>query len=295
MEMRQIRYFLAAAEELNFTRAAEKCNVSQPTLTRAMILLEGELGGELFRRERNLTHLTDLGKRLLPILSKTIEHADDAARLAESFRSLEVANLNLALPNNVPLDPFIPHLVELTKTFADFEFKVKRGTIPELTTMLKEGNADILLAPAPSESWDRFEHWPLYRCSFNLVLRDNHPLAKNAVVRAEHLQGASVLQRRYCDMRNELEAYLAKANVTLQSAPEFSSDDDIMTYLSCSKSIGFLPCGCNLRENLVTRSVEGLDAGFDLQAITIAGRRRGAALSLFLTQLRAANWQAAAA
>ena len=57
MELYQIKYFLALAETLNFTRAAERCNVSQPSLTRAVKKLEEELGGELFRREQHRTHL----------------------------------------------------------------------------------------------------------------------------------------------------------------------------------------------------------------------------------------------
>ena len=61
MEMHQVRYFVALCETLNFTRAAEKCNVTQPSLTRAIKLLEDELGGPLFNRERNQTHLTELG------------------------------------------------------------------------------------------------------------------------------------------------------------------------------------------------------------------------------------------
>ena len=56
MEMHQVRYFLAVCETLNFTRAAENCNVSQPALTRAVHKLEEELGGLLLRRENNLTH-----------------------------------------------------------------------------------------------------------------------------------------------------------------------------------------------------------------------------------------------
>ena len=68
MEMHQVRYFLAAVSELNFTKAADKCNVSQPSLTRAIKQLEGELGGDLFRRERPHAQLTELGQRMLPLL-----------------------------------------------------------------------------------------------------------------------------------------------------------------------------------------------------------------------------------
>jgi LysR family hydrogen peroxide-inducible transcriptional activator len=62
MEMHQVRYFLAVADTLNFTRAAEQCHVSQPALTRAIQQLEEELGGLLLRRERKLTHWTDFGR-----------------------------------------------------------------------------------------------------------------------------------------------------------------------------------------------------------------------------------------
>ena len=61
MEMHQVRYFLAIAEELNFSRAARSCEVSQPTLSRVIKSLEAELGGDLFRREGKNTHLSELG------------------------------------------------------------------------------------------------------------------------------------------------------------------------------------------------------------------------------------------
>ena len=64
MELSQVRYFIALCRTLNFTRAAEQCNVTQPAFTRAIQRLEEELGGALLFRERNLTQLTELGRSL---------------------------------------------------------------------------------------------------------------------------------------------------------------------------------------------------------------------------------------
>ncbi len=72
MELHQVRYLLAVCQTLNFTRAAEECHVSQPALSRAIQQLEAELGGELFRRERRLTHITDFGQTVLPALRQCV-------------------------------------------------------------------------------------------------------------------------------------------------------------------------------------------------------------------------------
>ncbi|MDZ4791642.1 MAG: LysR family transcriptional regulator [Hyphomicrobiales bacterium] len=62
MEMHQVRYFLTLCDTLNFTRASEQCNVSQPSLSRAIRLLEEEFGGPLLYRERGNIHLSELGQ-----------------------------------------------------------------------------------------------------------------------------------------------------------------------------------------------------------------------------------------
>jgi DNA-binding transcriptional LysR family regulator len=76
MEMHQIRYFLTVSETLNLAKAAERCNVAQPSLTRG--IKTHEAVGELIRRERNLSHLTELGQRILPRLRQCYETAVSA-------------------------------------------------------------------------------------------------------------------------------------------------------------------------------------------------------------------------
>ena len=93
MEMQQVRYFVALADTLNFTRAAEKCNVSQPALTRAIQQLEHEFGGPLFHRERGNTHLSELGRMMLPYL-QTVDEQTKAAR--EQARAVKRIRISMA-------------------------------------------------------------------------------------------------------------------------------------------------------------------------------------------------------
>ena len=104
MEMHQVRYFLAVARTLNFTRAAEECNVAQPSLTRAIKLLEGELGGDLFRRERPRAMLTPLGERMYPLLKQCYDSAQSARALAAMINDGEVGALKIAVSSSIELD-----------------------------------------------------------------------------------------------------------------------------------------------------------------------------------------------
>ena len=122
MEMHQVRYFLAVARELNFTRAAESCNVAQPSLTRAIKQLEDELGGELFRRERNLSHLTELGQRMLPMLQQCYDSALTAKSLAHSMKSGAVAPLSIALSVTVNIMLLISFLPNSCGSFRGLNF-----------------------------------------------------------------------------------------------------------------------------------------------------------------------------
>src|SRR5499427_7846617 len=84
MQMQQIRYFLALCEERNFTRAAKRCGVSQPSLTNAIIALEQELGGTLFQR-KPLVALTVLGHAVHLHFDRIAQNADHARQAAEAM------------------------------------------------------------------------------------------------------------------------------------------------------------------------------------------------------------------
>ena len=85
MDFSQVRYFLTLTETLNFTRAAEQCHVTQPSLTQSIRRLEDELGGDLIHRDGRNTRLTGLGRTLR-------EHFQ---KIEQTGRSKNVQNLNL--------------------------------------------------------------------------------------------------------------------------------------------------------------------------------------------------------
>jgi len=96
MQMHQIRYFLALCEELNFTRAARRSGVSQPSLTNAIGALERELGGALFLRRPSIT-LTALGRAMQPYLEQIARNADRAREAARALVVVPVAAQEVAV------------------------------------------------------------------------------------------------------------------------------------------------------------------------------------------------------
>ena len=109
------RYFLAVAQHLNFSRAAEECNVTQPSLSRAIQQLEGEFGGQLFHREHKFTHLTDLGQMVRPHLETIYSAAVKAKRLSQDLSRLNKVPLKLGIMSTIsPIE--IVDLIAALKT-----------------------------------------------------------------------------------------------------------------------------------------------------------------------------------
>src|SRR5215470_988569 len=162
MEMHQVRYFLAVAQTLNFTRAAEECHVAQPSLTRAVKLLESELGGDLFRRERPRAMLTPLGERMFPLLKQCYDSAQSARALAAMINDGEVGALKLAVSSSIELSLIMSHVNELRKSVNEIELKILRGTGPRLVEYMKSGDAELAIAASIGDAWDRLDTWKLF-------------------------------------------------------------------------------------------------------------------------------------
>jgi DNA-binding transcriptional LysR family regulator len=291
MEMHQVRYFLAVARTLNFTRAADECNVTQPSLTRAIKQLEAELGGDLFRRERPAAQLTELGQRMHPLLKQCYEAAAGARSLASSFRSGEIGALRIALTHSVDLSLLIPFLSEIRRKFNRLEFRFLRGTSREIGELLKKGEAELGIAAEIDEAWERLDTWPLFTEDFHLVISKAHRLAEREHIAFEDLHAEQLLSRNFCEHGSRLNDTLREHGINVDHRHETSSERDLIELIEANIGIGVLPDTSPIPQTLKRAAVEGLDARRTVHLYGVAGRERTAVASAVMRMLRGANWQ----
>ena len=145
MEMQQVRYFLALARTLNFTRAAELANVSQPALTRAIQQLEHELGGPLFHRERQNTHLSELGRMMLPYLEQIQTQAEAARLRAQAVRNAERVTLKIGVMCTIGPAMISDLIVTFRASHPDVKLEVTDRSASQLLDMLSRGDLELAL------------------------------------------------------------------------------------------------------------------------------------------------------
>lgn len=292
MEMHQIRYFLAVSRTLNFTRAADDCHVAQPSLTRAIKLLEAELGGDLFRRERNLTHLTDFGKRMLPLLGQCYESAMAAKTLASSIRSGALVSLTLALSHTVSMTLLIPALTELLRLFPQLELRFLRGTAPEIADHLKRGNAALAVAGPLGESWERLDSWPLFSEAMEIVVGAENGPAPDRPVSLRELARSRLLHRPYCEMAVSVDEHLLEGQVSWTDRYEVVSEQDLLHLARSGFGIGIVPrsTASAASEGLRWLRVDGFDVQRTVSLYGVSGRERSPPATALLKLLRARDW-----
>src|SRR6516162_7469312 len=141
MEMHQVRYFLAVCETLNFTRAAENCNVSQPALTR----------------------LTDFGRLVRPHLEQMMAEAEAAKSTAMQFLHMDSAPINLGVMCSVGPVRFMSFLADFRKTHPGCDMTLLEGVPARFAELLHVGELDLAVMARPEAFNSRLEVRPLYR------------------------------------------------------------------------------------------------------------------------------------
>ena len=295
MEMHQVRYFLAVARVLNFTRAAEECHVAQPSLTRAIRQLEGELGGDLFRRERPQAQLTELGQRMLPLLKQCYESALSARSLATAIKKGEVGSLRLAVAQTIDPSLVTPHVVELGKLFQGLELKILRGNGEEVLGHLKQGDVELGIAAEIGDEWERLDSWPLFTEDFHLLVHSMHAFAGRPTISVDDLRQERLMVRTCSDTSDKLLDLLRARDFDVTHFHEVSADGDLLSLLEAGVGVALAPRSTQSPPTLTRITVADLELKRTISLYGVAGRQRTAVASAMMKMLRAHDWSGYAA
>ncbi|HOW66759.1 MAG TPA: LysR substrate-binding domain-containing protein [Candidatus Paceibacterota bacterium] len=181
MELHQLRYLVAVAKTGNFSRAAELCHVSQPSLSQQIQKLEDELGERLFDRLSRQARLTPAGEDFLPRAKRVLAELETAQREVSERRGLLRGTITVGvLPTIAPyLLPGI--IVAFGKAFPGIEVVVQEDTTSHLLVLGQAGDLDLMIVSSPVTD-ERFKKEPLFDEELLLALPADHPLARKSAI-----------------------------------------------------------------------------------------------------------------
>ena len=290
MEMHQVRYFLAVAETLNFTRAAEQCHVAQPSLSRAVRKLEDELGGDLFRRERSQTHLTELGRSMLPVLQQCHDSAEAAKELASKYGTAETAPLRIGLSRIVSLELLAPMLSVLARVCPGLELSFHRGNGGEILEELRAGDIEVAVTASTAVDWERFDGWALFEEGLALIVPRNHALARRKKLALTDAAAETFIARPYCENAEAIAAVLTTQGIAPQQQHNPSNDSDSVALIESGLGVGILPRSAARSPSVRACEVDNMDMSRTVNVYAVAGRQRTTAATGLIRLLRAADW-----
>ncbi|GHJ35734.1 LysR family transcriptional regulator [Streptomyces sp. TS71-3] len=184
---RELRYFLAVAEELHFTRAAERLFVSQPALSKQIRALERQIGAPLFVRDRQGVSLTAVGEALLPHARRTLDAWDAGWQAVERARAAERSTLVVGMSTS-PGRGLLPAVrSRFTAAHPEATVRLRQVSWDDATAGLADGASDVAFVWLPLPGEERYT-WTVVAEEYCLVaLPERHPLASRAAVPFEEL------------------------------------------------------------------------------------------------------------
>ncbi|WP_379127051.1 LysR family transcriptional regulator [Paenibacillus sp. sgz500958] len=241
MESRHLFTFLAVVEAGSFTRAAQKLDYAQSSITAQIQSLEAELGQPLFDRISKKIILTDAGRRLLPYaqeISKMHLMAEDALR---SNQELSGA-LRIGAPESLAAFRLPGIIKEFRSSFPQVQILLKPGDCMELTGLVRSGELDLAFLLQPETEYKDLHVDTLIHEEMALLAPLNHPLVLLEEVEPQHLISETILHTEAgCTYRTLFERHLNSYGVFLDPSLEFWSIEAIKQCVISGLGISFLP------------------------------------------------------
>lgn len=290
MEMYQVRYVIAATRLLNFTKAAVECNVSQPALTKAIKLLEAELGAPLFHREGKHILLSEFGHSLLPHFHQIAQEAAATRTLADNFRLLNKVPIRLGVMSTVGPVRLARFLSKFQKDFPGVEIAVNEAAGAELQSKLENAELDLAVMNTLDCLRDGFSVYHLYKERYVVIFPPEHRLAKLNAIRLDDLSDEPYVDRLSCEMREIVMGVCRDKKVNLYARFRSEREDWVQAMVLARIGFAFMPeCSVTLPE-LLQRPLVEPEVTRTISLVSMPGRQFSPATAAMVRAAHGFNW-----
>jgi DNA-binding transcriptional LysR family regulator len=291
MEMHQVRYFLAVCEQLSFTQAARKCHVTQPSLTRAIQLLEKEFGDHLFHRERSRIRLTELGRIVRPYLQDAWEQTQVAKREAKDYVSKAPMQLRLAIMCTIAPALLIQLFARFRSARPDVKLELIDGTAQSVEDQLVSSNAEVAIYCRPDRKPDpRLNYIPLFREQMMIVLPARHRLASRETIEISDLAGERYVQRSFCEFNDMVDSVFDDRGVDCETVYRSDRDDWVLAMVASGFGFGFFPKYSIANADVIARPLVNPEFWREISLTTVKGRPYSRAVGALVHEAMRSAW-----
>lgn len=244
MELRQLRYFIATAELLNFTRAAERHRVAQPALSRQIRSLEDELGVALLERDSRRVALTAAGHLFLQDVREIMEQLEGAEARIKRFHREARQTLKLGFAPSLAGDRLPSIIQSISERRPDLQIALHDLTNEDMITGIRNRELDAALLPAAAVPRSEFfTVWPLSKINFSVVFPQGHPLSGQKRVQVADLRRENLIaydRRHYPDYWKLLREIYAKAKLPLIVSTEVDGGGSLLASVQSGQGVAIV-------------------------------------------------------
>ena len=266
-----IRYFLALADQLHFTQAAEELGISQPALTKAIQKLESDFGGVLLHRDGKHSRLTELGRSLRSEFEGIVSRVEKAQILADAITGGEQINLNIGISNTLGPVPIVGFLAALLNQIPQARLTIHEAPTMELPGLVLAGSLDFCICSDCDISSPKISAIPLFQERLLLGCASSHRFASDHEVPIAALAGEVYLDRLHCEFRLRAAEALRQHDVMI--LPQFQSDREewIQHLLQRGLGVALMPEFTVRLPGIVLRPVRGLSLLRGVHFVSVSG------------------------
>jgi DNA-binding transcriptional LysR family regulator len=286
MEMHQVRYYLAVVSHLNFTRAAEELQVAQPSLTRAIQKLEVELGGALFRRERRNTHLTELGRTMLPHLKAAYLAAETAKNQAKRLQQNEIGSLSLGVCSGIDAGAPAALVIDAVRKLANVDILVEVAPTDIVERRLLAGEFDAAIIAPIHDSHKRFVFNPILTDDLVVVFAEGHRFSHRQTIDIETLDGEPLVVASGCHLDEDFAGRFEFRHVGSLRRCRSNDLHWVAEFVRKGFGCAVVTRATAVRHSLHYRELSGLPQRHRTVLATLAGRRHSLAVATLIEQAR---------